>query len=172
MSERKEELSVVVDRNDKFLGYLPKSSCHADPNIIERIVGIVVLNSQDEILLQQRDPNKQPYPGMYTIAASGHVTSEDESTEAAAQRELSEEIGIKGSLRFLGRVHIPDPIHNEVKHFYLIRSDGPFRKEVGEVSDLRFLSIPDVKKMLDKCTPTVPIALELLAREGIDGKKA
>lgn len=166
-----EEICIVVDKDDNVLDYLPRSVCHSDPEIIERTVAVIVLNDKNELLLQKRSMRKDSYPGFYTLGATGHV-SKGESYEEAAKKELMEELGIEGRLTFLGKRYKDDPQHKEMQGFFVTVSSGPFRVEHKEIEEVRFFRKEAIGQMLTKCTPTVRIALELLAQKESDGKKA
>jgi isopentenyl-diphosphate delta-isomerase type 1 len=83
-----------VDENDNELGCIPRYIAHADKNLIHRAVGIIILNEDDEMLLQQRSYAKDMDPGIWSYGVGGHVTY-GQNYEEAALRELEEEMGIK-----------------------------------------------------------------------------
>ena len=59
-----------------------------------RSTNVFVLNSEGNILCQQRSLNKERYPGAWSTHFGGHVT-EGESFKINALKELEEEIGLK-----------------------------------------------------------------------------
>lgn len=155
-----EDLVIVVDANDNILDYLPRAESHKS-GLLHRTIGIIILNDKDEILLQKRSENKDTFPGMYTISASGHV-DKGESYDQAAEREIQEELGIKIDLKFLKRIINDHPEHRQMQTFYLSRSNGPFKIQNEEIDEAKFFSIDKIKEMLPNLTPTVKIALEIM----------
>lgn len=57
------------------------------------VVHICIFNSKGEMLIQQRQSSKSMFPNMWDISAGGQVSS-GEVSELAAQREVSEELGL------------------------------------------------------------------------------
>ncbi len=160
MKSSAQDLVTVVNEKDEVLNHLPRSQAHKK-GLLHRTIGVIILNDQGQILLQKRVKNKDTFPDMYTVSASGHVDF-GESYEQAAKREIWEELGIKGELKFLKTLINDPPEHRQMQSFYLIRNNGPFKLQYEEVSEARFFTIAEVKKILPKLTPTVKIALELL----------
>lgn len=160
MKANNEELFIVVNENDQILDYLPRLECHKQ-NILHRSVGIILINDQDQILLQKRSKKKDIWPGFYTVSASGHV-SKGESYKKAAQRELSEELGINTTLKLIRKVINNDPTHLQMQTFYVTKSNGPFKIQTKEVDDVKFFTLGQIQKILLETTPTVKLALALL----------
>lgn len=59
-----------------------------------QVVHIAVFNSKGELLIQQRQPFKYPYPNLWDISVGGSVIA-GENSRQGAERELFEELGIK-----------------------------------------------------------------------------
>lgn len=155
-----QDLVIVVDDKDNILSHLPRAETHKK-GLLHRTIGVVILNDKGELLLQKRSKNKDTFPGLYTISASGHV-DQGESYDQAAKREINEEVGIKGELKFIKKVINDHPEHRQIQAFYLIRNNGPFKIQYEEVDEAKFFTIAEVKNMLPKLTPTVKLALEVL----------
>ncbi len=86
--------------------------------ILHRTAHIWVIreaSGKTEILLQKRSLNKDSFPGRYDTSSAGHIDAGDEPLESA-QRELSEELGIRAApedLSFAGTFRIE---YEEVFH--------------------------------------------------------
>ena len=93
MLDNQKEVFIVVDKEDNQIAYRSRYDCHHDKTLIHRVVGIIITNDQNKMLLQKRSMIKDMYPGFYTITASGHETN-GQSYEEAAHREMAEEIGV------------------------------------------------------------------------------
>ncbi|WP_235283508.1 MULTISPECIES: Nudix hydrolase [unclassified Methanosarcina] len=85
------ELISEVDRNDNFLGLRPREDFYSG-NHIHRASHLILLNTENKMLIQKRASQKKWYPNRYTYSVSGTVA--DESYEACIAREMLEEIGI------------------------------------------------------------------------------
>lgn len=62
------------------------------------VVSVCVFNQKTEMLIQQRQVDKQGWPNKWDITAAGSATK-GESSLQAAQRELHEEIGLIGDFK-------------------------------------------------------------------------
>ncbi|MBO5999952.1 MAG: NUDIX domain-containing protein [Lachnospiraceae bacterium] len=57
------------------------------------VVHVCIFNSKGEMLIQQRQPFKNSWPGLWDLTIGGSV-SQGENSQLAASRELAEELGI------------------------------------------------------------------------------
>lgn len=78
----------IIGRHDPLL---PGEYC--------RTVCVCVFNSQGELLLQKRTPDKELWANLWDITAAGGVLA-GETGQQAAERELKEEMGL--DIRFEG----------------------------------------------------------------------
>lgn len=62
------------------------------------VVSVCVFNNKNEMIIQQRQKDKHGWPNRWDITAAGSATAGETSLQAA-QRELLEEIGLKGSFQ-------------------------------------------------------------------------
>ena len=127
--------------------------------MIHRAVGIVISNDKGEILLKKRSRLKDTHPGKYTISTSGHVTK-GQSYEAAAMRELQEEIGIQAKLTLEQKFLIETEIETEMWALFIGRHNGPFAIAKDEVDEVQFVRKDQISAMRDKLTPAAIQALE------------
>ena len=84
-------------------------------------VHVVVFNSRNEMLIQQRTANKRYYPGLWDVTVGGGAVAGDTSS-LAAEREVQEELGL--------RVHLngrrPDftmTYHDTFDDYYVVEMD-------------------------------------------------
>jgi isopentenyl-diphosphate delta-isomerase type 1 len=87
-----EEWFDVVDNRDEVIGRATRREVHAT-GLWHRAVHILVFNSTGHVFLQKRSLLKDLSPGLWDSSCSGHLEA-GESYDAAALRELNEEIGI------------------------------------------------------------------------------
>ena len=64
---------------------------------------IWIINDNQELLVQKRNPLKKTFPNLWAISSAGHVLTKENSKDAGV-RELKEELNIeieKESLEYL-----------------------------------------------------------------------
>ena len=86
------ELVEVVDDRDRPLCLMPLPEVHRQ-SLAHRSVLVLLYDPLGRLYLQKRSARKALYPGRLDLSATGHVRG-GESREAAALRELREELGI------------------------------------------------------------------------------
>lgn len=148
-SDDQNEMFVVVDKNDKIIGYRTRFDCHHDKSLIHRAVGVVVFNKKGEVLLQKRSLTKDSFPGFWTISSSGHV-GVGEDYETAAKRELREELGIDTQLALGHKFYFEDEIESEINMIYRVSYDGPLKPDAKEVSEVAYFSKADLIDKIKK----------------------
>ena len=141
------EYFCVVDEADNVIGAASREECHSNAKLIHRSVYIFLVNSRGEILIQKRSVNKDLYPGFYTASATGHVNY-GEDYDAAAKRELKEELGVDVPLRRLCKVKSFSDVEREISMVYVCRYDGPIRFDRNEIDEVIFMSIDDIERSL------------------------
>ena len=96
-----EEIFWVVDEADKVIGTATRRECHGNPRLIHRVAHVLVFTSSGDLWLQKRSLAKDIQPGKWDTSVGGHLKP-GEDYQAAAYRELAEELGICGvELTFL-----------------------------------------------------------------------
>lgn len=88
-----DEMFDVVDASDQVIGQLTRREVHAG-GYRHRAVHVLVFDSDGRVFLQKRSMAKDSSPGLWDSSCSGHVDA-GESYDAAACRELAEEIGLR-----------------------------------------------------------------------------
>jgi len=113
-----------------------------------RAVFIAVISSRGELLVHRRALTKDIWPGWWDVAVGG-VMSPGESADAAAIRELHEELGITNvSLTPLGTGGYEDKDVRLLSASYLCRHDGPFSFSDGEVIESTWVPLADLIEWL------------------------
>lgn len=95
-----EEILDLVNEKDEVIGEVLKSKANSDPKLIHREVMVYIFDEKYRFLVQQRSWNKKVYPGIWAESAAGHI-GKGEIPEAAAHRELKEEMGFDVPLKFI-----------------------------------------------------------------------
>lgn len=131
----------VVNERDEVVGRERRAVVHAQ-GLWHRAVHIFVFNAAGQLFLQKRSMIKDSSPGLWTVACSGHVDA-GEDYDAAAQRELGEEIGlflVAPPERWF-RVDACAVTGWEFCWIYRTQHEGPFVLHPEEIDDGRWLSV-------------------------------
>ena len=144
-----EELVDIVDQDDNVLYQCTRKEMRAQV-LRHRAVFIVVVNSAGELLIHQRSAMKDLWPSWWDLAVGG-VVSAGESYDAAALRELDEEVGVTGvPLVDLGVGTYSDEEVSLVGRCFMVKYDGPLVLRDGEVVAIEWVSQNDLLQRLVK----------------------
>jgi len=94
-----EEKVILVNENDEQIGLMPKMEAH-EKAVLHRAFSVFILNSNNEIMLQQRAAQKYHSPLLWTNTTCSHQR-EGESNIQAGTRRLREEMGFETELKEL-----------------------------------------------------------------------
>lgn len=150
------ELIDVVDENNQLTGETATIKELHEKGLWYRAVAIIVINSENELLLQKRAPTKMKLPNTWSIT-QGHVDS-GENVEVAAIRETQEELGMKDlKLEDLAFFCVEkcsreyeNIIDNHFKNIFLLKTDlkiEEFVLQEDEVSEVKYFSIDKLKNI-------------------------
>ena len=89
-----DEIVVIVNEHNHVVGAAPRREMRAK-RLPHRSTYILVFNSLGELYVQKRTLIKDVFPGYFDVAAGGVVLA-GETYEQGAERELEEEMGIRG----------------------------------------------------------------------------
>ncbi|MDI2129155.1 NUDIX hydrolase [Yinghuangia seranimata] len=95
------ELVERVDEDDRVLGVVERGDAIRN-RWLHRIATTVCRDTEGRILVHRRPAGSSRFPGHYNWLVGGAVDI-GESYEAAAAREISEELGVRTDARFLGK---------------------------------------------------------------------
>ncbi|RTY68944.1 isopentenyl-diphosphate Delta-isomerase [Flavobacterium sp. GSP27] len=143
-----EENVILVNENDEQIGLMPKLEAH-EKAVLHRAFSVFVLNSTNEIMLQQRAGQKYHSPLLWTNTCCSHQR-EGETNIQAGNRRLFEEMGFKTELKELFHFIYKAPFDNgltehELDHVMIgYYNDAPVINP-EEVEDWKWMKIEDVK---------------------------
>ncbi len=147
MHNASEELVDIVDHDDNVLYQCTRKEMRAQV-LRHRAVFIAVVNSAGELLIHQRSAMKDLWPSWWDLAVGG-VVSAGESYDAAALRELDEEVGIAGvPLVELGVGTYSDEEVSLVGKCFMVKYDGPLVLRDGEVVAIEWVSQNDLRQRM------------------------
>ncbi|MBN2879214.1 MAG: NUDIX domain-containing protein [Clostridia bacterium] len=114
------------------------------------VVGVCIFNNEGQMLIQQRQKDKDGWPGMWDITAAGSAVSGETSSQAA-QRELFEEMGI--AIDFSDkRPIISVGFERGFTDYYCIEHSTPIESLVlqkEEVQNAKWADIKTIFEMID-----------------------
>ena len=152
------ELLPIVDEGGNVQGCATRGECHDGSKRLHPVVHLHLLNDGGQLYLQQRPQWKDIQPGKWDTAVGGHVAA-GESVEAAARRELSEELGITGEPEFFFNSIIKNSVESELVTVFKLVSDGPFDFSKEEIDEVRFFDLADfaepANRLRDDFTPNL-----------------
>ena len=161
----------LVDARDRVTGSATVARC-LEEGLLHRAVAVLVVRSDGRFVLQQRSHSDRWHPGLWTISSTGHV-KKGEDYMTAAQRELSEELGISARLTPVRKYRLP-PLSNrgltelEWVSFYTCRTDARCSIDPVELEGVKEVSEPELRPMLGSgaLTPDAKIILaDFLGRD-------
>lgn len=145
---------ILVDSNDKETGVIPKTEAHQKA-LLHRAVSVFVVNSTGEWLLQQRALSKYHSAGLWTNTCCSHPFP-GEKTTGAANRRLTEEMGIEGCTltRIFDFTYFQafenGITEHELDHVFLGFSDQLPQVNTDEVMDFRYIGFDELKTDVTK----------------------
>lgn len=164
-----QEEVILVNENDIPLGTMEKMEAHRKA-LLHRAFSVFIFNSQGEMLLQQRAPEKYHSAGLWTNACCSHPRPGEDTGEAALRR-LQEELGFATPLKkifdFTYRSEFDNGLTEfEFDHVFTGIYDQAIYPNRGEVSDYRFQSLDAIRTHLelypDKFTSWFHLAFPLV----------
>jgi isopentenyl-diphosphate delta-isomerase len=139
-----EEQVVLINANDEEVGTMEKLQAHRE-GLLHRAFSVLILNDAGEMLIHQRALGKYHSAGAWSNACCGHPRP-GETTQAAAERRLQEEMGFTVPLKKLYHFTYKTDLGNglsehEFDHVFLgVYNNAPVPNPT-EVADWRYVSI-------------------------------
>jgi 16S rRNA (adenine1518-N6/adenine1519-N6)-dimethyltransferase len=142
------EQFAVVDEMDRVIGSARRSEVHGN-NLRHRAVHIFIFNPAGELLLQKRSRWKDRDPNLWDSSAAGHVGAGEEY-DAAAARELREELGASADLTRI--VQLPASEKTGREYIWLYRGEhaGPFVPAGAEIDTVQFFAPEAIARWVEQ----------------------
>jgi isopentenyl-diphosphate Delta-isomerase len=135
---------ILVDEADREVGHLGKAACHQGSGVLHRAFSLLIFNGRGELLLQQRARSKRLWPLYWSNSCCSHPRRA-ETMEAATQRRLFEELGLRCPLHFLFKFQYqaqfdPAGAENELCSVFIGKASGALRINRSEIHAWRWVS--------------------------------
>ena len=146
-----DEIVLITDENNVPIGKAARRDVRKQ-NLWHRASYIFVYEKKEgedtRILVQKRSMKKDYCPGYYDLA-NGGVVGGDETDELNAQREIEEEIGMKGlEMKVLDRIKFEDANNRVWGNIFAVEYDG--RELVLQESEVDAVEKWTVKEALER----------------------
>jgi isopentenyl-diphosphate Delta-isomerase len=143
---------ILVNDADEPVGTMEKMEAHRQA-LLHRAFSVFIFNSKGEMLLQQRADSKYHSAGLWTNACCSHPFP-GESTAAAAQRRLQEELGFNTTLEkifdFTYRSEFDNGLtEHEFDHVYTGIYDGSIEPNEDEVKNIAFRTVGEITESMN-----------------------
>lgn len=163
-----QEQVILVDESDTPIGECEKLAAHQSGGRLHRAFSVFIFNEEGKLLLQRRAVKKYHFGGLWTNTCCSHPRP-GETTLAAAQRRLTEELGFTTELTELGSFlyraedSTSGLTEHELDHVFVGHfSDAP-SPNPDEVMDWCWQAMDEVEAELsrhpERFTPWFPLAL-------------
>jgi 8-oxo-dGTP pyrophosphatase MutT (NUDIX family) len=128
-----DELVDWVDEDDRVLAPVTRARMRKE-NLLHRCIAVLCCNSAGEVYAHRRSDAKDVFPGLYDMFVGG-VVAAGESYDAAASREIGEELGIVGPTPVpLFRHRYEGPASRSHTAVYRVTWDGPIVHQASEIA--------------------------------------
>ena len=165
--EMMKEMCLVVDENDKVIDSVSKIDCHRGKGIRHRAFSVLIFDSEDRLLMQQRSIEKITFPGIWANSCCSHpldVENENgdeiEGVIHASKRKMLQELGIPEEIssgwdyNHIGRFEYScrwddEWIEHEIDHILIVRASPELSINENEIMDTRWLTHEEINQMLE-----------------------
>lgn len=148
-----EEKVILVNEKDEQIGLMPKLEAHEKAQL-HRAFSIFILNSKNEVMLQQRASEKYHSPLLWTNTCCSHQR-EGETNIQAGNRRLREEMGFSTGLKELFHFIYKAPFDNgltehELDHVMIGYFDDEPVINPEEVESWKWMNIDEIKEDMQR----------------------
>jgi isopentenyl-diphosphate delta-isomerase len=152
VSSEAEEL-ILVDRQDREIGFRSKAGCHDRSGILHRAFSLFVFDREGRVLLQRRAASKRLWPRYWSNSCCSHPRR-GELVGEAAHRRLYQELRIRSELEFLYKFEYRASFGNvgsehELCWVYAGVSDDSVQANGHEVEDWRWIAPGELDRELE-----------------------
>ena len=165
--EMMKEMCMAVDENDRVIDSVSKIDCHRGRGIRHRAFSVLIFDSEDRLLMQQRSSEKITFPGIWANSCCSHpLDIENENGDPvegvihASKRKMLQELGIplevssNWEFNHIGRFEYScrwddDWIEHEIDHVLIVRASPNLSINRNEIKDTKWLNHQEIIEMLE-----------------------
>ncbi len=165
--EMMKEMCMAVDENDRVIDSVSKIDCHRGKGIRHRAFSVLIFDSEDRLLMQQRSLEKITFPGIWANSCCSHpLDIENENGDPvegvihASKRKMLQELGIplevssNWEFNHIGRFEYScrwddDWIEHEIDHVLIVRASPSLSINRNEIKDTKWLNHQEIIQMLE-----------------------
>lgn len=144
--EKKAELWDVYDKDRVKTGKIHRRGEKLPDGQFHLVVHVCIFNSQNQMLIQQRQPFKAGWNNMWDLTVGGSAVAGDSSSQAA-EREVYEELGLKIDLSGV-RPDFSVTFPGGFDDYYLIRKDVDLSELVLQETEVQRVKWADKEEVL------------------------
>lgn len=149
----KEEQVILVNENDKIIGYSPKMEAHKKA-LLHRAFSVFIFNDKGELLMQQRATHKYHSPDLWTNTVCSHQRAHESNLEAG-KRRLLEEMGMSTELKevfhFIYKAQLNNGLtEHELDHVLIGFSNDTPIINPDEVKAYQWKNLSEIKNDIQK----------------------
>ncbi len=170
-----DQILILVDENDNFLGYASREECHYGEGKRHRAFVTLLFDSKNCVLLQKRKHTL--FDSLWDLTAVSHplhLEDGDEDYQKASNRALEKEVGIGPvSVKKIGGFNYfsKDGKNCENEYCAILTGiyDGEYRPNKNEVYRIKKINfgefVADIEKNPKNFTPWAKLAASQLKRK-------
>ena len=165
--EMMDENCIIVDKNDHIVGRDSKVNCHLNEGKLHRAFSVLIFDSTDRLLIQQRAVEKITFPSIWANSCCSHPlyqNGEEEDVKGAkkaAVRKLTQELGILPSeiqsedLNFITKMHYKARadqkwIEHEVDYIFALKKDVKIDPNPNEIQRTKYVDVKELNELFEK----------------------
>ncbi len=166
--EMMEELCLCLDENDNVIDSSSKLTTHYGEGIRHRAFSVLIFDSNDRLLVQQRSTDKITFPGVWANSCCSHplnIAGENgdavEGVIQAARRKLDQELGIPENVtndwqfNHIGKFEYKcrwdqDWVEHEIDHVLIVRADCETNHNRNEIQAIDWLDRTALSEMMER----------------------
>lgn len=144
------EIWDLYDKNRMLINQTMVRGNVPPENTYHIVIHVCIFNSDGNMLIQRRQPFKSKWPDLWDLSVGGSAI-QGETSQAAAEREVHEEIGYDLSLEDV-RPSLTINFDKGFDDIYLINRNLNLKEltlQEEEVKEIKWASLDEIKVMID-----------------------
>tara|TARA_B100000902_G_scaffold33519_1_gene40203 strand:- start:1455 stop:2135 length:681 start_codon:yes stop_codon:yes gene_type:complete len=162
--EMMDENCIIVDENDSIIGKDSKVNCHLNEGKLHRAFSVLIFDSTNKLLIQQRADEKITFPSIWANSCCSHPlyqNGEEENIKGAkkaAVRKLTQELGIlpneiqSEDLNFITKMHYKARadqkwIEHEIDYIFALKKDVKINPNPNEIQRTKYVDVNELNEL-------------------------